>query len=539
MPPATKSSKLNAADEAAETRVPPTQLRMDGPANLHWTGHALIDVGVAGLCAFAGKNDPQSLTLFDLDAAADLMEREYYGGKLGTYLSCVFMNASFVQPSESQAKRATFIAQYLRAHRASPQEGVAGARCAFSGQEATSLLVRTHLPLFSGEDVLNFRPDGQTAVPAAGAFVVALMFLPLASRRAEGRLLAVHADDPTFTLTFARRFLADNRRLLALALPTAKGLVHDGYDRELPKWDAPKKQYKFADLKGPRSFVLSELTGLAVEAGPGYGGRRGVGLTAYLVSNSGQGPSLEIFEIPSGTARFVLRAASATTASAWRAIAADFRPLSEREDTDTGSTKRRKARAKTAAVPGRAGWTRNPAFEELCAVFDAGFTDRKLAAAWLRRHVLRAIDGKQGTRFARSSARSWALADLFLREVMGMKQARIDAVREFADRVAQWIHERNDRRLERALFTARGNSEVRHALMRAQRESGAAGRLLFGLDDYARVFLHEDRDEALIRDLVCIRLAERLPALGTPVEVLEEETPTSGSDPEEREDEQA
>ncbi|MCC6523310.1 MAG: hypothetical protein IT373_11655 [Polyangiaceae bacterium] len=518
--------------------MPTSQLPTDGPANLHWTGHSLIDVGVAGLCALAGKNDPQLLTLRDLDAAADLMEREYYGGKLGTYLSCVFMNASFVQPSESQEKRATFIAQYLRAHRARPHQVVAGARCAFSGQEATSPLVRTHLPLFSGEDVLDFRPAGQTAVPAAGAFVVALMFLPLASRRAEGRLLAVHADDPAFTMSFARRFLADNRRLLALALPTTKGLVHDGYDRELPKWDAPKKQYKYADLKGPRSFVLSELAALAVEAGPGYGGRRGVGLTAYLVSN-GQVPSLEIFEIPSGTARFVLRAASAATASAWHAIAADFRSLSEREDTDTGSTKRRKARAKTATVPGRAGWTRNPAFEELCAVFDAGFTDRKLAAAWLRRHVLRAIGGKQGIRFAQSSARSWALADLFLREVMGMKQARIDAVREFADKVAQWIHERNDRRLERALFTARGNWEVRHALMRAQRESGAAGRLLFGLDDYARVFLHEDRDEGLIRDLVCIRLAERLPALGTPVEVLEEDTPKSGADPEDREDEQA
>src|SRR5437762_2783862 len=127
-------------------------------AGLRWTGHWLVDVGAAGLCAFAKRERPEDLTLEDLDAASDFLVQTYYQAKLGTYLSCVFMNASFVQPNEGKEKRAAFIRQYLRAHRASPDPRVAGSRCTFSGAPATSALVRSHLPLFSGEGVLNFRP---------------------------------------------------------------------------------------------------------------------------------------------------------------------------------------------------------------------------------------------------------------------------------------------------------------------------------------------------------------------------------------------
>jgi hypothetical protein len=87
---------------------------------LGWTGHALIDVGVAGVCGFTNRKRPEDVTLEDLDKVADLMVQNYYEMKLGTYLSCVFMNASFVQPNEKEPKRKEFIERYLRAHRAEP-----------------------------------------------------------------------------------------------------------------------------------------------------------------------------------------------------------------------------------------------------------------------------------------------------------------------------------------------------------------------------------------------------------------------------------
>lgn len=497
---------------AAEGPVPGGEAKTAAP--LQWTGHALVDVGIAGLLAFAQRAAPADLILEDLDAAADLMVERYYGGRMLSYLTCVFMNASFVQPRERPDTREAFISRYLRAHRAGPDPEVAGQRCVFSGAPATSPMVRTHLPLFSGEGVLNFRPNGTASVPVAGAYVVALMFLPLAARRSEGRLLAVHADDPALTVRFARRYLEDNRRLLSLHLPAERELILPGCERELPAWDQVKKQYKYADAKGPRSLVIADLADLAVEAMPSDLRPEPSALTAYLLSNSGQGPSLEIFVVPSGVISFILQARSAPTREAWQAVAEGFRPVKEartkdREDPGRGQ---KAGRVAAAAAPGRPGWSRNPAFEDLCAIFESGFTDRQAASTWLRRHVLGRIERQKKVVYATPRSRSWALAGLFLEEVLGMNKGEIEAVQGFADKLAGWIESKNDRKLHHALAFERPR-ELRAHLLRVQRES-AKGELLFGMDEYARVWLHPDRDEYLVRDLVCLRVVERLHALG-------------------------
>jgi CRISPR-associated protein Cst1 len=510
------SAKQSRADSKTPTMAP-----------LAWTGHALVDAGLAGLLAFAEKTEPAALTPEDLDRAADFMVESYYSGKLLSYLTCVFMNASFVQPKEGRDKREAFISHYLRAHRAAPHPDVAGLRCVFSGEPATSPMVRTHLPLFSGEGVLNFRPNGETAVPVAGAYVVALMFLPLAARRSEGKLLAVWADDPALTLRFARRYLEDNRRLLRLVPPANRLPVIPGCDRELPSWDQVKRTYKYADVKGPRSLVIADLAALASEAMPSDLRPKPSALTAYLLSNSGQGPSLEIFVVPSGVITFVLRARGALTRDAWQDIAERFRPVKEAGQSDleaaTGRRMRRGGKTAATTVPGRPGWSKNPAFEDLCAIFENGFTDRRAAAAWLRRHLLGRIERQKAVAYEAMRSRSWDLADLFLQEVLGMNKGEIEAIRVFADRLAGWIDSTNDRKLHHALAFERPR-ELRGHLLRVQRES-AKGKLLFGMDEYASVWLHPDRDEYLVRDLVCLRVVERLHALEWysqhPEEILE------------------
>lgn len=483
-------------------------------AGLKFTGHPLVDVGVAGVCAFTAKNWPEDVTLDDLDLVSDFLIEKYYSRALGTYLSCVFMNASFVQPNESKAKSKEFQDKILRAHRAEPDARVKGMSCVFAGLPATAALVRTHLPLFSGEEIVNFRPAGQTFVPVAGAYVVPLMFLPMAGRRSEGRLLVVHSVDSSLMIRFAKKYLADNQRLLSLQLPSVKALVHDGYDREQPMWDATKKKYKFADAKGPRSLVVSDLTTIASETAPSDISPSGQAVTAYLLSNSGQDPSLQIFEIPAHASAFILRASEQPTRSAWKAIASSFRELGSDEDEDGApeANKKRKTRKKKETMAGRAGWTKNPAFEDLCGIFDAGFTDRVAASGWLKKYILGTIEARTGNpKYARTNARNFELAKLFLEEVLGMKKARIEAIREFADRLAEWINGKNDKRLFNALARERP-WELRQRLLQVQRTS-AESKLLFTLDDYARVWLHEEdgkSDESLVRDLICIRVVEKL-----------------------------
>ena len=93
-----------------------------------------------------------------------------------------------------------------------------------------------------------------------------------------------------------------------------------------------------------------------------------------------------------------------------------------------------------------------------------------------------------------------------------MNKSRIEAVRSFADKLAGWIENENDRKLLRAL-TFDKPWELRSALLRAQRES-AKTHLLFGLDEFSNVWLSQEGDEYLVRDLVCLRVIERLHSSG-------------------------
>jgi hypothetical protein len=481
---------------------------------LKWTGHALVDVGVAGVCAFTNRS-PEGVTPADLDKVSDFISSNFFSGHLDSYLTVVFTNNSgYCGPNKVDPEQYSDV---FRAHRVRPRSNVAqaqGVDCAFSGEPADAWVHRQHLPLFSADGVINFRPEGQVAVPIADMFLVALQFVPMAARKAEGGMLFVHAEKPELTLRFAKKFLEDNLRILAFSMPAEPNLlVDERLPRERLNYDKARKRYKTPDVKGPRSLVISDLTEIGSDVSDFEGSI--TPLTVYLLSNSGQGPSLQVFDIPGGVVGFVLKAGGATTRAAWSSVARRFSDLNDRGD-EVGRTAVSSKDAKASRrkpISGRAGWSRNPAFEDLCAIYDAGFPDRNRARAWLSRYVLgRMKPDVLDSSFENTNARNWALAELFLREVLGMKQARIEAVRAFADKLAEWIRNKNDTALYRSLMMDKP-SDVRHSLMRAQRASAAAVPL-FGLDEYATVWLHEDGDEWLVRDLICIRVVEALSGAG-------------------------
>ncbi|MCX6602434.1 MAG: hypothetical protein NTV52_02440, partial [Acidobacteria bacterium] len=239
---------------------------------LHWTGHPLVDVGIAALCAMAEQDDPAQLTLDDLASCATRMEQLYFEGPLSTFLTCVFPNSEYVQPQPKPkpnedpqktinarqakvAKRKAYATDILFAFRAtsSPPEYPP---CAFSGEPATHCINRIHMPLLTGEAVLNFFPNGQGGLYIAGPYLTALQALPLGGRRCEGRLLIAHADHPALTLAFAKRYWQDNQRLLNLA--TANQLpLGKGPDPTLSRENSAEGKYP--DAKSPRTLILHDL----------------------------------------------------------------------------------------------------------------------------------------------------------------------------------------------------------------------------------------------------------------------------------------
>jgi CRISPR-associated protein Cst1 len=504
-----------------------------------FTGHPLPDVGVATLCALRGKRRAEELTLEDLDAAADELAGYYFSGLMTSYLTCVFMNAAYVQPSMGEGARQEYENRVLRAHRWSGDGAAAGLRCAYSGLPATHLVHRSQVPMLTGEGVLNFFPAGQAALPIAGPYLVAVQAVPLGGRRAEGRLLLAHSDDSEITIALAERYLADNRRLLQLGKANRLPIV-DGPDPALEREHAAKdgNRAKYPDAKAPMSMIASDLLDLSLSRG-----HKEASITVYVMSNSGQGPSLELHRIPSEVVRFMRLVSQPPTGAAWRSVvnrswsdisrhARGGSGGSDSVDPPTAERGRKRVRAKRDAVEpvrGGPGRSRNTLLADLFAIFSAGFTDLSRAHRFARRHLLRGIQWRHsverlggranaaGGRKAEIALVEWSLVDLFATEVLGMDAKRVERIREFADKLAMHIARSNDRRFFQEIVFGRRPWEVRNAVTKAQRdEARERNYLLFGLDEYLDVFEADDAvgisDWALIRDLVSIRLVEALHA---------------------------
>ncbi len=467
---------------------------------LRYTGHPIADVGVATICAFCEKPDPGALTQDDLRKISRFMEREYFSGKLLSYLTCVFVNSAYVNPTVGDAKKKDYKRQILQGFEHDPDPAAAHLRCVFSGAPAARIVNRQHVPLITGEDVLNFFPDGAGGMPISGDFLLAIQAFPLGARRCHGRALAVHCpDDQSITYEFAHRFLADNRKLLLLA---------------------QKSGEKYEDAKAPRTLTVDALIDIMHRRGwSASGSQTGTrpSVTVYHLSNSGQGPDIDVFELPSEVVSFVAKASRAGSSDIWNKIVARAweNPAPLRANSAKSS---HKTPIREKPAPPEAGKNRNFLYEDLFRLPDGAA--RFIRTYFLRRAWRFARQQKNDPRTQYAAAReielvSWRLTHMFLTEVLGMDNARIEAVREFADRVASHITSENDRRLFRNLCMTNNYPGFRNRLLKASAERVGRGKTpLTSFDEFVLVFEAADErpriDRRLAIDLVLIRLIEKL-----------------------------
>lgn len=504
---------------------------------LNWTGHPLADVGVATICAMTNKSSPEELLPEDLDRAADEMADYYFSGIMSSYNSCVFTINAYDNPTSLPKKKNEYENRVLRAHRYPAEEGAGLLRCVFSGQYATHLIERRQMPMITGENVINFFPAGRGGMPIAGPYLVALQALPLGGRRVEGKLLIVHSDFPEFTLAFARQYMEDNRRIIGLFkaghLPAKDG-PSPVLEREQGAWDSRKKCPKFPDAKSAQSLIAADLMKIWEKREDTRFGRIPVSITAYWLSNSGQGPSLDVFHLPAQITRFLLLSNQSPLGDSWRTIVVkgwcepqEKAGAEPGEDGESGVKKNRKVKkAEGYRVPGGPGRSRNNVLAELFAVYENGFIDLHAAKRFLRRYLLRDassfVQGVKGRPLIEEEWKlfnpglvHWPLASLFLKEVMGVDERYISNIRQFSDRMAEYIDRVNDKAFFRNIVYADKPWKLRNALVKAQRnQAREQNDLLFGLQDYLDVFEADEfvgrGDWSLVRDLVSIRLVEQL-----------------------------
>ena len=478
---------------------------------LRYTGHPLVDVGVATIAAFAGKRDPTRLTEGDLDRIADYITREYTRQPLRSFLTVAFPNSGFTQPAYNKQpeKRLIYAERVLRAYR--PDTPILDEECVFTGQPAAAVpfdvkgelspgyAFRQHIPLITGEGIINFHPYGVVGLPVSGAVMLALQAFPLGCAKCGGRLLAVHSDNDELTYHFAATFLRENRRVLQLAQTAGR--------KKMPE---AKRSYRTLLIE-----TLLEAEWMQREA---QEDERLSSITAYHLSNSGQGPKLDIYYLPMELTGFLRVMQTADYRDEWNAIvrrAWEVAPKRKKGDKP---------------FQPRRNWL----YEDL---FDLPGNAPRFLRTYFLRIALRYARDKTDPRTDYSLQNeanlvSWKITEQFLWRIMHMDKERIEQIRAMGDRLADYVSSQNDRRFFREFFTVQRYDFFRTALIKANLAHVKRGHPpIITLDPYIEVFEEGSElarpDWKLARDLVLIRMVERLYDqgwLGSNVDVIPEPT---------------
>jgi CRISPR-associated protein Cst1 len=429
------------------------------------------------LTCHAGRERPEDVLMQDIDTFAAEAEELYMSPLMQSYLTVLFTaNGPITQPSHDMAKRLEEARRLLGLHRT--QGGPEADGCAFCGRPAVERLHREMLPLTSGQGPGNFFPYGRSGVLACGLCVVSLLALGTGAPSCSGRALVVEAEDPRLLLQITKGWYPEMLRLAHLSQVTGK---------KVPAFRHPLTRIVEAlvHLQEGRSEEDIERA-TPVRAG----------LTVYHLSNSGQGPDIDIRRLPSPIVRFVWRAGLPKYGPAWQEVVGQH------------------------WQPGEKGDER---IHRRNAVYDALFTLPEQAGRFVRRFLLppaveqarnRQEELEPGALKDRGEDR-WNLVQLFLREVMGMDEGRIAAIRNLGDVLADEVVGNDDAQLARRVLMADDYRSVRALLIRTSvKRVRGGGDPLTSLDDFLKVFEEGDElrriDWRLAWDLTCIRFIEIL-----------------------------
>ena len=169
---------------------------------------------------------------------------------------------------------------------------------------------RQHIPLITGENVINFSPWGDPGVPVSGEALICLQFFPMGCRKCGGRLLAIHSDNPDILLRAAREALLENVQGISMAQATGNTKLPDA---------SPSAQ----------TLIIETLLSMNLNRFDALDERQPYSVTAYHLTNSGQSspldernPPLKIYHLPMRIIRFLAKANNPDHLNTWNMLVA-------------------------------------------------------------------------------------------------------------------------------------------------------------------------------------------------------------------------
>jgi len=464
---------------------------------LEYTGHPLVDVGIATITAFAGKETPKSLTEADLDKVADYLITEYTRQPLKSFATVPFAGgAYFTQPAyKGKPIERIGTEKLLRAYNSDVPKS--SERCVFTGKPAVAITLdekdlapgraaRSNIPLITGAKVINFHPHGNIGLLVSGEALLAIHAMPLGSAKSGGKLLMVHSDNKELMLHFAQEFLKRNRRAIQLAQQEGSTKL-------------PEATYSY------RTLLIDTLLPADIMRCEAKDNDEAFSITAYRLSNSGQDPSLEIYHLPMEILSFLKLMETATYNQQWHTIV--------NRAWEVEPQKKRKTKNNKPWHP-----RRNWLYEDL---FDLPENASQFIRTYFLRMALRYAKNRDTdprdsySLYHESNLVSWDITDKFLERIMHMDKERIEAIKQLGDTLASYVNTQNDRQFFREFYTTSRYDYFRNTLIKANMAYTKQGhKPLVTFDAFVAIF--EDGEDLarvdwqLARDLVLIRMVEQL-----------------------------
>lgn len=480
---------------------------MNKNIGLKWTNHPIVDVGVATLTAFAEKNIPEEVTFEDLEKFAKYAEESYFipvvdeKGKnttlFNSYLSVLFtLNFCGTNPSISLNDRKKNIKKLLWSFTEKPDSSLP--KCAYCGnssikQPTSDLAFRDLVPMITGRGVINFFPYGNAGLPLCSLCTVAIQAIAIGVPMCSGRALIISSDDPLLTLSITQKWLPDTKARIQLSKTTGQ---------------------KPPSIGKPLTRTIEKLLLLERER---RNFREDAGLTIFHLSNSGQGPDVKIYDLPSNVMKFIMRAQGVRYFQAWNEIIHRSWEVIENEAISNGEGEIKKKKKKESKTK-----KSNP-LERRNYLFEDLFTLPEQSARFVRIYFLQKPPEKKVENDPRKDYKSWQdakyvkwdLTELFLKEVMRMNEKRIEAIRNLGDRIADEIFSSNDKRLWWDAYNVQTPYGLRNVLIKQSQKCIKAGREpLIRFEPFLEIFEEGEEltraDWKLAWDLVLIRVIEKL-----------------------------
>ncbi|RKY92020.1 type I-B CRISPR-associated protein Cas8b1/Cst1 [candidate division KSB1 bacterium] len=434
-----------------------------------WTGNPFVDAGIAAIQVWSGLKEPEAITLNEVKKIAQDILALYVTDAWKKNLFSIFPNNPITNPAVKD-KRNSFAAYLNGLISGIEPLGQSGDCMACGRRNVRSRKNRMHIPL-TGYEGSHFFPSKTEGADYCESCTFAVQCVPL-MLYACGKLALVHSNSHKVMRYWARRCATEVQRQISSRNYT--GCFNE-------KFTNPTN----ALFHITQDLILSYYEEQWVE--------ENASIRIYHFTNYGQGPDLDIYDLPSPVFRFLASVRLHPRFSDWLQVV-------------------------------RRGYRYNiqEKSEEEYKNYPNSVYERLLSGQSILAYFLDSLTKK--------AFGDWSLITIYLKEVLQMDDNRITTIKRVADEIAAIIQESpNGKRRLGQVERATNYASFRMVLLRLMHDTVGLKKEapLFTFDEYVE---HLFPDGALgwkeTQDLILFRLYEQLHSwLIAEGVVLEEEEP--------------